>query len=53
MAGKQWREFVFETKRQKAPNTGKAEKGVVRKISDGKTYSKPPDVMRVTIKPMQ
>jgi len=26
MAGKQWREFVFETKRQKAPNTGKAEK---------------------------
>lgn len=39
--------------RQKAPNTGKAENGVVRKIEDGKAYSKAFDVMRVTIKPAQ
>lgn len=39
--------------RQKAPNTGKAENGVVRKIEDGKAYSKASDVMRVTIKPAQ
>jgi hypothetical protein len=32
--------------RQKAPNTGKAENGVVRKIEDGKAYSKASDVMR-------
>jgi hypothetical protein len=37
--------------RQKAPDTGKAENGVVRKIEDGKAYSKASDVMRVTIKP--
>ena len=39
--------------RQKGPNTGKAENGVVRRIEDGKTYSKAADVMRVTIKPAQ
>jgi Spondin_N len=39
--------------RQKAPNTGKAENGVIRKIEDGKAYSKASDVMRVTIKPAQ
>jgi hypothetical protein len=39
--------------RQKEPNTGKAENGVVRRIEDGKTYSKAADVMRVTIKPAQ
>jgi hypothetical protein len=37
--------------RQKAPNTGKAKNGVVRKIKDGKTYSQPSRVMRVTITP--
>jgi hypothetical protein len=37
--------------RQKAPNTGKAENGVVRKIDDGKAYSKATAVMRITIKP--
>ena len=37
--------------RQKGPNTGKAENGVVHKIQDGKTYSKASAVMRVTIKP--
>jgi Spondin_N len=39
--------------RQKGPNTGKAENAVVRKIDDGKAYSKASDVMRVTIKPAQ
>jgi hypothetical protein len=38
--------------RQKAPNTGKAENGVVRKIADGKAYSKASSVMRITIKPI-
>ena len=37
--------------RQKGPNTGKAENGVVHKIQDGKTYSKASAVMRVTITP--
>ncbi len=37
--------------RQKAPNTGKAENGVVHKIQDGKLYSQPPRIMRVTITP--
>ena len=37
--------------RQKAPNTGKAENGVVQKIQDGKTYSDATKVMRVTITP--
>jgi hypothetical protein len=37
--------------RQKAPNTGKAENGVVRKVQDGKSYSKPSEVMRVIITP--
>lgn len=37
--------------RQKGPNTGKAENGVVKKVSDGKTYADAPSVMRVTIKP--
>ena len=37
--------------RQKGPNTGKAENGVVRKVDDGKAYSKVADVMRVTITP--
>lgn len=39
--------------RQKAPNTGKAENGVVRKIQDGKVYSNASAVMRVTVKPAQ
>ncbi|MGB7948081.1 MAG: spondin domain-containing protein, partial [Candidatus Binatia bacterium] len=38
--------------RQKGSNTGKAENGVVRKIDDGKVYSKAADVMRVTITPL-
>ena len=37
--------------RQKAPNTGKAENGVVHKIADGKAYSIPSKVMRITISP--
>jgi hypothetical protein len=37
--------------RQKAPNTGKRENGVVRKIQDGKPYSNPSNVLRVTITP--
>ena len=37
--------------RQKGPNTGKAENGVVRKVQDGKSYSKPSNVMRITITP--
>jgi hypothetical protein len=37
--------------RQKGPNTGKAENGVVKKVADGKTYADAPAVMRVTIKP--
>jgi len=37
--------------RQKAPNTGKAENGVVTKVQDGKAYSKPSEVMRITINP--
>ena len=37
--------------RQKGPNTGKAENGVVKKVSDSKTYADAPSVMRVTIKP--
>jgi hypothetical protein len=37
--------------RQKAPTTGKAENGVVRKVDDGKAYSKASSVMRITIKP--
>ena len=39
--------------RQKAPNTGKAENGVVQKIQDGKAYSTTSAVMRVTVKPAQ
>lgn len=37
--------------RQKGPNTGKAENGVVQKIQDGKTYSDATKVMRVTLTP--
>lgn len=37
--------------RQKAPNTGKRENGVVHKIQDGKTYSNVSSVLRVTISP--
>jgi hypothetical protein len=37
--------------RQKKPNTGKAENGVVHKVQDGKTYSDATKVMRVTITP--
>lgn len=37
--------------RQKAPNTGPVENGVVHKIQDGKTYSQPSRVMRVTVTP--
>ncbi|HEY3166812.1 MAG TPA: spondin domain-containing protein [Candidatus Binatia bacterium] len=39
--------------RQKGPNTGKAENGVVRMVQDGKAYSQTSAVMRVTIKPVQ
>jgi hypothetical protein len=42
--------------RQKAPNTGEAENGVVRNAKDvkyGSAYTKVSSVMRVTIKPMQ
>ena len=38
--------------RQKAPNTGKAENGLVRKVQDGKAYSTPSNVMRVTVTPV-
>jgi hypothetical protein len=37
--------------RQKGPNTGKDENGVVHKIQDGKLYSTASSVMRVTIIP--
>ena len=37
--------------RQKKPNTGKTENGVVKKVQDGKTYTQAPSVMRVTITP--
>jgi len=37
--------------RQKGPNTGKAENGVVKKVADGKIYADAPSVMRVTITP--
>jgi len=37
--------------RQKGPNTGKAESGVVRKVQDGKAYSNASSVLRVTITP--
>jgi len=37
--------------RQKGPNTGKAENGLVKKVADGKSYADAPSVMRVTIKP--
>ncbi|HKY08021.1 MAG TPA: spondin domain-containing protein [Candidatus Binatia bacterium] len=37
--------------RQKMPNAGKAENGVVRKIHDGKAYSTPSSVLRLTISP--
>lgn len=37
--------------RQKGPNTGKAENGVVRRVQDGKTYSNAAAVLRVVIKP--
>jgi len=37
--------------RQKAPNTGKSENGVVHKVRDGKMYSQASSVMRITITP--
>lgn len=37
--------------RQKGPNTGKAENGMVKKVADGKLYADVPSVMRITIKP--
>ena len=37
--------------RQKTPNTGKAENGMVRKIDDGKIYSTAAKVMRITVTP--
>ena len=37
--------------RQKGPNTGKTENGVVQKVQDGRSYSQATSVMRVTIKP--
>ena len=39
--------------RQKAPNTGKAENGVVQKVQDGKSYSQASSLMRITVKPAQ
>lgn len=39
--------------RQKAPNTGKAETRVVKKVQDGKAYSNASSVMRITVKPAQ
>lgn len=39
--------------RQKGPNTGKAENGVVRKVADGKSYADAAKVLRVTIQPMK
>ena len=38
--------------RQKAPNTGRSENGVVHKVQDGKSYSSPSEVMRVTVTPV-
>lgn len=38
--------------RQKGPNTGAAENGVVSKVRDGKAYAQAEKVLRVTIKPM-
>ena len=41
--------------RQKAPNTGKAENGVVRNAKDvkyGKAYTNVSSVMRITIRPL-
>jgi len=37
--------------RQKGPNTGKAENGVVSQVQDGKAYAVASNVLRVTIKP--
>jgi hypothetical protein len=37
--------------RQKAPNSGKAENGVVHKIQDGKVYSTASKVLRITVMP--
>ena len=37
--------------RQKGPNTGRAENGVVRKVQDGKAYADTAKVLRVTITP--
>jgi hypothetical protein len=37
--------------RQTAPNTGKAENGVVEKIQDGKPYSTASKVLRITVTP--
>ncbi|HSK31342.1 MAG TPA: spondin domain-containing protein [Candidatus Limnocylindria bacterium] len=37
--------------RQKAPNSGKAENGMVKKLDVGKDYSKTANVMRITITP--
>lgn len=39
--------------RQKGPNTGKAENGVVKKVSDGKAYADAAKVLRVTLQPMK
>jgi hypothetical protein len=39
--------------RQKAPNTGAAENGVVRPVRDQFTYPNTLDVLRVTITPAQ
>jgi hypothetical protein len=39
--------------RQKGPNTGAAENGLVGKIQDGKMYSQATKVLRVTVKPAQ
>jgi len=38
--------------RQKGPNTGKAENGVVRQVQDGKPYAAGSNVLRVTIEPV-
>lgn len=38
--------------RQKGPNTGKTENGVVKKVTDGKGYADAAKILRVTLQPM-
>ncbi|MBM4264285.1 MAG: hypothetical protein FJ145_23035 [Deltaproteobacteria bacterium] len=39
--------------RQKGPNTGKAENGMVKKVADGKSYADAAKVLRVLIQPIK